>query len=76
MTRRTRFWIESALAGVSTFLLVLTIFTREWIEAFGVDPDHGSGSAEWAITAVVAVLAVVFSVLARADWRRMHPRTA
>lgn len=76
MSHRIRFWIESVLAGVSTFLLVLTFVWREWIEAFGVDPDNGSGSAEWGITAVVAVLTVVFAILARADWRRMHPRTA
>lgn len=45
---RTLFWIEAALAGVAGFLTVLTLFTREWIEAvFSVDPDGGDGSLEW-----------------------------
>jgi hypothetical protein len=45
---RALFWIEAALAGAAGFLTVLTLFTREWIEAvFNVDPDGGDGSLEW-----------------------------
>lgn len=68
---RTRFWIEAALAGVAGFLTVLTLLTREWIEAvFNVDPDSGNGSLEWLIVVALAVVTVVFAVLARLEWRR------
>ena len=71
---RTLFWIEAALAGVAGFLTVLTLFTREWIEAvFNVDPDGGDGSLEWLIVVALAVVTVVFAVLARLEWRRMRP---
>jgi hypothetical protein len=68
---RTLFWIEAALASVAGFLTVLTLFTREWIEAlFNVDPDGGDGSLEWLIVVCLAVVTVVFAVLARLEWRR------
>ena len=65
-----RFWIETALAVLTGILVVVTVITREWIELlFGVDPDGGDGSLEWAIVAVLAVLTVAFAALARAEWR-------
>jgi hypothetical protein len=68
---RARFWIEAGLAIISLLLLVVTLISREWIEiVFGVDPDHGSGSLEWLIVAVAALVATVFSVIARSEWRR------
>ncbi len=71
---RTLFSIEAALAGVAGLLTVLTLFTREWIEAvFNVDPDGGDGSLEWLIVVVLAVVTVVFAVLARLEWRRTQP---
>jgi uncharacterized membrane protein len=71
---RTLFWIEAALASVAGFLTVLTLFTREWIEAlFNVDPDRGDGSLEWLIVVALAVVTVVFAVLARLEWRRTQP---
>jgi DMSO/TMAO reductase YedYZ heme-binding membrane subunit len=70
---RTRFWIEAALAGVSAFLFVLTLFWTEWIEAiFGVDPDGGSGRLEWAFVAALLVVTLVFTLLARSERRRTH----
>jgi hypothetical protein len=71
---RTLFWIEAALASAAGFLTVLTLFTREWIEAvFNVDPDRGDGSLEWLIVVALAVVTVVFAVLARLEWRRTQP---
>lgn len=71
---RTLFWIEAGLAGVAGFLTVLTLFTREWIETvFNVDPDGGDGSLEWFIVIALAVVTVVFVVLARLEWRRTQP---
>jgi hypothetical protein len=50
-------------------LLVLTLAWPEWIEeAFGVDPDGGSGALEWALVIVFAICASTTSVLARRDW--------
>jgi hypothetical protein len=72
---RARFWIEAGLAVVSVLLLLTTLVSREWIEVvFGVDPDHGSGSLEWLAVGGVALVAVVFSVIARVEWRRTSHR--
>ena len=70
-TFRIRFWIEAALALLTAGLFVLTLISREWIELlFGVDPDGGDGSLEWAIVAVLLVVTVLFTWLARVEWRR------
>jgi len=70
---RIRFWIEALTAGLSAFLALLTLVTREWIEAIlQVDPDHGNGSAEWLIVVVLGVIAVVTGALARRDWVRFR----
>ncbi|HEX7581452.1 MAG TPA: hypothetical protein VF321_00070 [Gaiellaceae bacterium] len=70
---RTRFWIESALAGASAFLFALTLVWKDWIEAiFGVDPDHSSGAIEWAIVAALLVVTLVATLLARAERRRAY----
>jgi hypothetical protein len=66
-----RFWFEAGLGGLSAFLLVLTLFVPDWIEAvFGVDPDQHSGSLEWGIAAVLGVMSVASALLARGEWRR------
>ena len=45
-TPRPVFWIEILLAVVSGISTVLTVLWRDWIEIlFGMDPDHGNGSA-------------------------------
>jgi hypothetical protein len=68
--RLLRSWIEIALALVSGGLLILTLFSREWIEIlFGVDPDAGTGALEWTVTAVLLVLTVATTAAARDDWR-------
>ena len=67
---RRRFWVEAVPAGTSALLLLLTLISREWIELiFGVDPDRGSGAAEWLIVTFVAALAFTCSALARIEWR-------
>jgi hypothetical protein len=67
-----RFWIETGLAALTAFLFLLTLVWSEWIEFFfGVDPDGGDGSLEWAIVAALFVISVTFAVLARADRRRL-----
>jgi hypothetical protein len=69
--------IESGVAILTAALFVLTLFTREWIEALtGWDPDHGNGSLEWLIVAVLAVTAVAVGLRARTDWRKLQASPA
>jgi hypothetical protein len=73
---RVRFWIEVGLAIITGILFVLTLITREWIEIiFRVDPDRGSGELEWLVVAILVIATVVFSVLARLEWRKLHMST-
>ena len=68
---RRRFWIEVGLAAASAFLLLLTLVTREWIEALtGWDPDHGNGSIEWLLVLVLVASTAIFGLLARAERAR------
>ena len=73
MTRRNvryRFWIEAICAVLGSLLLVLTLISREWIEAvFGVDPDGGSGSLEFGLAIGLLAIAAVSGFLARREWR-------
>ncbi|WP_426560698.1 ABC transporter permease [Angustibacter sp. McL0619] len=67
---RRRFYAESVLAGISGGLFVLTLFWHDWLEAFGFDPDHGDGSVEWLVVAVLLAASLCLTVLARLEWRR------
>ena len=68
---RKRFWIEAFCGGLGAVLLALTVVSREWIEViFGVDPDHGSGAWEVAISVGLLAASAVSSALARREWRR------
>jgi hypothetical protein len=72
-TIRTRFWVEAGLAALCGFLAVLTLFTRDWIEALtGFDPDNHNGSFEWMIVAALFLVCILFSIAARAHWRRLR----
>jgi hypothetical protein len=67
---RKRFWIETAAATVGLVLAVLTLVLPSWLEVvFGIDPDHGSGSAEWILVGVATTVAVLASMAAR---RELH----
>ncbi|RZU11320.1 hypothetical protein EV645_6482 [Kribbella rubisoli] len=70
VTVRRRFWFEAVLAAVTGVLFVVTLFWHEWLEAFGFDPDHGDGSAEWLIVGVLLLICVASSAVARIEWRR------
>jgi len=70
-TLSNRFWITSISATTVTALLVLTIVDPRWIELlFGVDPDHGSGTLEWAVLAALAVVTVALWAWSGAQWRQ------
>jgi hypothetical protein len=62
---RTRFMLETGLAVLSGFVTVLTLLAHNWLEVLGVDPDHGSGSAEWAIVIASASVCIAVTLDAR-----------
>lgn len=71
MRVRNRFWMELVLGAISAVLLFLTVIRADWIEAlFGADPDGGNGELEWTVVGALALSTVVFSLLARHEWRR------
>jgi hypothetical protein len=70
------FWVELALAIVSSLLAVLTMDWPNWIEGFfGVDPDVGSGFSEWGITLTFIVATVALAAFAGHTWRRDRRNT-
>lgn len=67
------FWVEAVLSAWGVFLGLLTIVWHDWIEGvFGVDPDHGNGSAEWIAVVVLLAIGAIAGALARREWRRAH----
>lgn len=70
-TLSRRFWIEAGLAFLSTGLTVLSLVSRDWIEAlFKVEPDGGSGLLEWVIVGTALAATIVFTALTRLEWRK------
>jgi hypothetical protein len=67
---RARFWVEAGLAALTGALFVLTLFSHDWLEAFGFDPDNHNGTVEWLIVAALLALCLAFSFSARLEWRR------
>lgn len=62
--RRAR--VETVLAAVAGVLAVVTMVWPAWIEGtVGLEPDAGSGEAEWLLAVGLAVAAVVLGVLGR-----------
>lgn len=61
--------LETTLALAAGFFAVLAAIWPNWIEAFGIDPDRGEGSLEWAIPIVLATAALVLGFAARRHWR-------
>ncbi|MFG3228521.1 hypothetical protein ACGF07_27600 [Kitasatospora sp. NPDC048194] len=74
---RPRFWLETALGSLSGLLFLLTLVWPEWIETLlGLDPDAGSGAAEWLVVALLATATAACALAARTEWRRTHPSSA
>jgi hypothetical protein len=68
------FWAEVLLAAAAAVLAVATAIHPNWIEELtGLDPDAGSGSAEWAVTLALALAAVALAVGARFTRSALRP---
>lgn len=67
-----RFWMQSALAALSAVLFVLTLITREWVEALtGFEPDNGNGTFEFALAIALFALSVLTGTTATRTYRRV-----
>ncbi|MFE4516948.1 ABC transporter permease [Kitasatospora sp. NPDC056783] len=74
---RPRFWLETALGGLSGLLLLLTLLWPQWIETLlGLDPDAGSGTVEWLVVALAAAVTAACALGARFEWSRECPAPA
>jgi hypothetical protein len=67
---RTRFWVEIAAASLTGVLFMLALVWKDWLEAFGFEPDNHDGTVEWLMVAGLFVLSAAFAVSARLEWRR------
>jgi hypothetical protein len=69
----SRFWLAAVAGGVLSILFLVTLAWPNWIElVLGVDPDGGSGAAEWLIVALSGLAATACCTTARLDWRVAH----
>jgi len=70
--RRTtlRFWIQAIIAGTAGILFLVTLVWRDWLEMFGIEPDGGSGAAEWLVVGGLLAISIVFGGTALREWRR------
>jgi hypothetical protein len=71
MIVRRIFYVEAGLAAIFAVTFLITLVSPDWIErVFDAAPDQGGGEAEWGIAAVLGLITIVFSGLARMEWRR------
>jgi hypothetical protein len=75
MTRRGVFGVQCLSALIALSLLVVTLVSPSWIEeVFGLDPDAGSGSFEWMVVGLTAVVAVAAGFAALSAVHRSRVR--
>ena len=68
---RLRFWVEAAMATITSVLLLLTLVWEDWVEEiFGISPDGGNGSFERWLVGALCVLTIALIAMARSEWRR------
>jgi len=71
MIVRRIFYVEAGLAAIFAVTFLITLVSPDWVErVFDAATDRGSGEAEWSIAAVLGLITIVFSGLARMEWRR------
>jgi hypothetical protein len=66
--------VECALMAAFAVLTALTLVQPDWLEALGIDPDHGDGTTEWLIAAAFGAMTVVLLVAARRSYRKVRAR--
>ncbi len=65
-----RFWFEAITAAIGLILFVVTLFSRDWIEALtGWDPDGGSGALELVIALSLLAISAISTLAARRVYR-------
>jgi hypothetical protein len=68
---RLRFYVEAALAVVFALTTGLLLWRPNWIEALaGVDPDQGSGLAEWILVVISGTATLLLSGFSWREWAR------
>lgn len=74
---RFRFWAEAVTGGASALAFVAFLLWPTWIESlFEVSPDGGSGETELFAAAGLLLVAIICSLLMRAEIRRRATATA
>jgi hypothetical protein len=72
-----RFYLETVLGSVGLLLFVLTLVWKDWIEiVFRIDPDEGTGAAEFLVAFVLLAVAAGCWWLARTEWRAVQRNAA
>ena len=62
--------IQVVAAVIFAVLTTLTLLVPHWLEAFGFDPDHGNGDAEWLIAIAFGVAAALCGLAAGRGYYR------
>jgi len=71
--RTSRWKFEAILASMFAIGAAITAIVPDWIEAFGLEPDAGTGSAEWALVLALGVAALCLAISSRVHYVR-RPR--
>jgi hypothetical protein len=63
--------VEAVTAALFAVITVVTVLWPDWIERLtAVEPDAGSGSAEWGLVLASGAVAIIVATLARRDYLR------
>jgi hypothetical protein len=62
--------VEAVLGAIAMLLAIATAVWPSWIEGLtGLEPDGGSGEAEWLLVAGLVIVAIAAGLMARRDFR-------
>jgi hypothetical protein len=63
--------VEAVTAALFAVITGVTVLWPDWIERLTIlEPDAGSGSAEWGLVLASGAVAVIAATLARRDYLR------